>query len=204
VDSNDFHGAAFREVLGKSAPEFLPSFDYETVKGRRTRDVFAGFGFTDDEQITVLTADKQTAYFRSIAQQGLPLISGARKLLDFLRSKKLQMYIVSAGSRSSVQEALRAAQIESYFAGVLTSDDVTRSKPNPEIYLKCLDAHNLNARDCLAIEDSESGITASVGAGLDSVLVSSDSTFPQALQIFPNLDQFSSYVIETFGARHDS
>lgn len=198
VNSNDFHGAAFREVLGKSAPDQLPGFDYELVKGRRTRDVFAGFGFTDDAQLAVLSAAKQSAYFRSIAREGLPLIPGARRLLDFLRAKNIRIYVVSAGSRTSVEEALRAARIEAYFAGVVTSDEVTHSKPHPEIYRKCLDLHGLHAAECVAVEDSESGITASIAAGIDSVLVNSDSAVPRARAIFPTLEQFGDYVIETF------
>ena len=197
VNSNDFHGAAFREVLSKSAPDQLLGFDYERVKGRRTRDVFAGFGFTDDAQLAVLSAAKQSAYFRSIAREGLPLIPGVRRLLDFLRSRNLKMYVVSAGSRTSVEEAIRAARIEAYFTGVVTSDEVTHSKPHPEIYCKCLDLHGLNAAECVAVEDSESGITASIAAGIDSVLVNSDSAFPRAAAVFPTLEQFSDYVIET-------
>ena len=76
------------------------------MKGRRTRDVFAGFGFTDDAQLGMLSAAKQSAYFRSIAREGLPLIPGARRLLDFLHARNIHMYIVSAGSRTSVEEAI--------------------------------------------------------------------------------------------------
>lgn len=198
VNSNAFHGAAFREVLSKSAPHHLPGFDYETVKGRRTRDVFVGFGFTDDAQLDLLSAAKQTAYFRSIATEGLPLIPGVRRLLDFLRARNIHMYVVSAGSRSSVEEAIRAANIADYFAGVVTSDEVTHSKPHPEIYRKCLDLNHLSARNCVAVEDSESGITSSIAAGIDSVLVNSESAIPQARASFPAFEQFTDYVIDAF------
>jgi beta-phosphoglucomutase len=198
VNSNDFHGAAFREVLSTSAPDRLPTFDYETIKGRRTRDVFAGFGFQGDAQLDALSAAKQSAYFRSITREGLPLIPGARPLLDFLRTKNIGMYIVSAGSRSSVEEALRAASIVDYFSGVVTSSDVTHSKPNPEIYRKCLDSYGLDVHESLAVEDSESGITSSTSAGIDSVLVNSASAFPRARAVFPTLEQFATYVIDAF------
>jgi HAD superfamily hydrolase (TIGR01509 family) len=198
VNSNEFHGAAFREVLSHSAPDHLRNFDYERIKGRRTRDVFAGYGFTDDVQLDNLSAAKQSAYFRSIARDGLPLIPGAHRLLDFLRTKDIGMYVVSAGSRTSVQEALRAATIAGYFTGVVTSDDVTRSKPNPEIYYKCLDLHGLKAADCVVVEDSASGITASIAAGIDSVLVNSESVVVQARATFPTLEEFSEYVIDAF------
>lgn len=196
VDSNEFHRAAFYEVLTASAPQFLPGFDYENIKGWKTRDVFANFGLSDDVDIDALTAAKQAAYFRSINAQGLPLIPGARELLDFLRSRNIRMYVVSAGSRHSVEEALHAAKIDSYFSGTVTSDEVARSKPNPEIYLKCLAIYGLNANDCVAVEDSESGVTSSVAAGIDSVLVNTDLEFPGALGTFAALEQFTDYAIQ--------
>jgi HAD superfamily hydrolase (TIGR01509 family) len=199
VDSNEFHGIAFREVLGRSAPQHLSNFDYEAVKGRPTRAVFESFGFKDEAQIGVLTAEKQSAYSSAIARKGLPLIRGAREILDFLMLLDRGLYIVSAGSRGSVEEALRAARIRKYFAGVTTSDDVLHSKPDPEIYRKCLEANNLLARDCVAIEDSHSGIAASIAAGIDSVMVVADENPPVGCESYPSLEAFCLRLIETFG-----
>lgn len=199
VDSNEFHGRAFREVLGRSAPQLLRDFDYETVKGRATRAVFESFGFQDESQIGVLTAEKQSAYSSAIAREGLPLIRGAREILDFLYSLDRGLYIVSAGSRRSVEEALRAARIRKYFIGVTTSDDVRRSKPDPEIYRQCLDVNGLSACDCVAIEDSGSGIAASVAAGIDSVMVCAGEQAPAGCDSYPSLEEFCLRVIETFG-----
>jgi HAD superfamily hydrolase (TIGR01509 family) len=205
VDSNEFHGLAFREVLGRSAPDRLAGFDYETVKGQATRAVFESFGFKDEAQITALTAAKQSAYSSAIARSGLPLIRGAREILDFLASLDKKLHIVSAGGRRSVEEALRAAKIRHYFSSVTTSDDVTHSKPDPEIYRKCLEANHAPAGDCLAIEDSDSGIAASTGAGIDSVLVNdcgkSVSSVSVDCEIYPSLEEFSVRIIEMFGVR---
>jgi len=203
VNSNEFHGLAFREVLERSAPEFLPRFNYDAVKGRPTRDVFAGFGFVDEAQIAVLTAEKQNAYSSAITRNGLPLIPGARELLDFLSSMNRRLYIVSAGSRASVEEALAAARIRGYFAGVMTSDDVMRSKPDPEIYRRCLETHDLAPSECVAVEDSESGIAASTGAGIDSVMIASHPARSARYQDFPTLAEFHRHVVDAFRAtRH--
>jgi len=203
VDSNEFHGLAFREVLERSAPDRLAGFDYETVKGRATRAVFEGFGFKDEAQITALTAAKQKAYSSAIGRNGLPLIRGAREILDFLTLLDRKLHIVSAGSRRSVEEALRAAKIYHYFSSVTTSDDVIRSKPDPGIYRKCLETNNARADDCLAIEDSDSGIAASTGAGIDSVMVNFAGTAacPPRCEKYSSLAEFSIRIIEMFGVR---
>jgi HAD superfamily hydrolase (TIGR01509 family) len=196
VDSNPYHGLAFREVLSRFAPEHLAGFDYEAVKGRPTRDVFEQFGLGDQEQIAVLTAEKQNAYASAISKNGLPLIAGARELLDLLSTLGKRIFVVSAGSRASVEEALRAARIRSYFEGITTSDDVARSKPDPEIYRKCMESYDLAVGDCVAIEDSESGIAASVDAGIDSVMVNSTTPAPGACKTFRTLSDFCLFMID--------
>jgi HAD superfamily hydrolase (TIGR01509 family) len=202
VDSNQLHSLAFQQVLSRSAPEILATFDYEGIKGRRTSDVFAEYGFSSAEQIASLTAEKQSAYFSAIATYGLPLIAGAREILDLLAGNRRGLYLVSAGSRTSVEEALRAAGIRDYFSGVVTSDDVARSKPSPDIYLKCLELHDLPAANCVAVEDSGSGLQASMDAGIDSVLVSRDAGIDGSYETFATLEKFYDHVVEAFGNRN--
>jgi HAD superfamily hydrolase (TIGR01509 family) len=199
VDSNELHSLAFQQVLSRSAPEILTNFDYEGIKGRRTSDVFAEYGFSDAKQIALLTAEKQSAYASAIAAYGLPLIAGAREILDFLSGHRRTLYLVSAGSRASVEDALRAAQIRNYFSGVITSDDVARSKPSPDIYRKCLDVHDLSTASCVAVEDSESGVQASIGAGIDSVMVSRCAETDGSYELFPTLENFYEHLVEVFG-----
>jgi HAD superfamily hydrolase (TIGR01509 family) len=196
VDSDIYHALAFKGVLGRSAPELLPRFDYHSIKGLKTRDVFAGFGFKNESVIAKLTAEKQKAYSSVVAQCGLPLIPGARELLVFLLSLNRRLYIVSSGSRISVELALRATHINEYFEGVVTSDETAESKPNPEIYRRCLEIHGLVASDCLAIEDSESGLAASTGAGIESVMINTQPVFPEAIETFPTLANFQNYIME--------
>lgn len=196
IDSSEHHAAAFRQVLKQFAPAQLPSFNYEIVKGRATREIFADLGFTNTVDIEKLSTQKQNAYRQSISTVGLRLMPGARGLLDVLSRLKRHLYIVSAGSRRSVEEALRATSIDNYFSGVVTSDEVSESKPEPEIYLKCLTRYQLVASHCIAIEDSESGIAASTGAGIDSIMVNSRTVHSDTCDIFPTLKDFHSFVVE--------
>jgi beta-phosphoglucomutase len=202
VDSNELHSLAFRQVLDRSAPEILTRFDYEEIKGRRTGDVFAEYGFSDAKEIALLTAEKQSAYSAAIASYGLPVIPGARQLLDFLDAHDRALYLVSAGSRKSVEEALGAARIRHYFAGITTSDDVKNSKPSPDIYKKCLETHGLSAASCVAIEDSESGVRASLDAGIDSVMVGCSAQQEAPYENFPTLQEFYEHVVQAFRGNH--
>jgi len=59
---------------------------------------------------------------------------------------------------------------------VVTGDDVSRLKPDPEVYLRALDLLGLSPQNALAIDDSELGLRASTAAGLATVVVSNDYT----------------------------
>jgi beta-phosphoglucomutase-like phosphatase (HAD superfamily) len=59
---------------------------------------------------------------------------------------------------------------------VVTGDDVSRLKPDPEVYLRALDLLGLSPQNALAIEDSALGLRASTAAGLATIVVSNDYT----------------------------
>lgn len=197
VDSNQLHCEAFHEVLNKSAPQVLSRFDYEAIKGRSTRDVFSGLGFSDGNQVALMTQEKQRAFSVAVSQYGVPLMPGAPQILHLLHAMRRKLYIVSAGSRTSTEVTLRAAGIRRYFSAVVTSDDVTRNKPDPEIYRKCVEVHGLVTTDCVAIEDSESGLAASTAAGIDSILINGRA-LGGTTRVFPTLLHLYDALSSTF------
>ena len=60
---------------------------------------------------------------------------------------------------------------DSYFKTVLTGDDVTKGKPDPEIYVAAAAKMRVNTTNCVAFEDSVIGATAAIGAGMTVVLI---------------------------------
>ncbi len=166
VDSSPAHEAAFRKAFEQHWP--LVGFEYESAKGKRTADVFAELG-APLELLDGLVAAKQTAYRELVRQGEVELMPGARDLLDALSSQGERLFLVTSGSRQSVAEVLEATGIRDYFEGIVTSDDVARAKPAPDIYLGCLERFHLDPQDCLVIEDAESGFAAARAAGLRAV-----------------------------------
>jgi HAD superfamily hydrolase (TIGR01509 family) len=194
IDSSGLHERAFRCALASHAPQILPRFDYEWAKGRRTSDVFVRLTGANGELAARLTSEKQRAYLSLLNQERLPVIAGARKILTALSTLGRRLYLVSAGSRTSVGRALHAAGLRTFFAGVVTSDDVSVSKPSPDIYLRCLAQYSLEPGQCLTVEDSESGLRASLAASIDCVVVHSTQLHPGALGVFRNLDELLNAI----------
>ncbi|WP_208829039.1 HAD family phosphatase [Bradyrhizobium neotropicale] len=106
-----------------------------------------------------------------IFRAGLPLKAGAIELLDALRSAERPMAIVTSSSRGSADRHLALAGIRARFDTVLTRDDVTHCKPSPDLYLLAAQRLRVKPQACVAIEDSNHGVTAAHAAGAITLMV---------------------------------
>ena len=77
--------------------------------------------------------------------------------------------VVSGASRVEVETVLRAAGLLQAFATVVSMEDVARGKPDPEGYLRALDALGVEASEAVALEDTEAGVASAKAAGLHTI-----------------------------------
>ena len=94
--------------------------------------------------------------------------------------------VVSASSRIEVEAGLNAAGILHCFEVVIGTEDVERTKPDPEPYLLAM--QRLGARKALAVEDSEAGVASATAAGLDVLRVPRPGDMPDLVK--RRLDDF--------------
>jgi beta-phosphoglucomutase len=98
------------------------------------------------------------------------LFSGARELLDALNGK-IKMGLASMNNRSVISHLLKAKGLEKYFSIVLTAESISRSKPDPEIFLKAAATLDTKPERCVVVEDSLFGVTAAKSANMGCVAV---------------------------------
>jgi HAD superfamily hydrolase (TIGR01509 family) len=106
-----------------------------------------------------------------ILAQGVPMKPGALELLDTLAALGLKTAIATAGSRANAEGNLLRAGLRHRFHVVVTRDDVERSKPHPDIFLKAAAGIEVGAPHCVAVEDSHNGVRAAHAAGMMTVMV---------------------------------
>jgi HAD superfamily hydrolase (TIGR01509 family) len=102
---------------------------------------------------------------------GLPLKSGAIELLDALQAAECPMAIVTSSSLRTADAHLKLAGIRHRFETLLTRDDVARGKPSPDLYLLAASRFGLQPELCVAVEDSNHGVTAAHAAGAITIMV---------------------------------
>ena len=96
---------------------------------------------------------------------GLPLKTGTLALLDALVAADCPTAIVTSSSRRGAERNLALAGIRDRFDTLLTLDDVTNGKPDPELYLKAAAHFGVTPQACVAVEDSNHGVAAAHAAG---------------------------------------
>ncbi|HEY0359394.1 MAG TPA: HAD family phosphatase [Mycobacteriales bacterium] len=117
--------------------------------------------------------DRTKHYFA----RGLPWQPGARDLLDAVHAAGLPTALVTSTHRDLVDVALRSIGAH-YFDVAVCGDEVTHNKPHPEAYLSAAALLGVAAADCVAIEDSPTGIAAAEAAGCAVLAVPSEVPVP--------------------------
>jgi beta-phosphoglucomutase len=88
-----------------------------------------------------------------------------------LRAQGVRLALASNSIRATVELMMERAALRPYFEFLLSNQDVTRAKPDPEIYTLAIQRLNLKPRQCLIVEDNQNGIKAAEAAGAHLMVV---------------------------------
>lgn len=119
--------------------------------------------------------DKLLKEWRQIGLSSLankvPVKPGLYEMLDFLEQHHIKMAVATTTRRDLTEQRLKKIGVYDRFEYVLCGDEVTKRKPNPEIYLSVLKRMDTDARNALVLEDSVVGVEAAYRAGIDCIQV---------------------------------
>jgi len=132
-----------------------------------------------EEMVAELHKVKTRHYSALAARGGIPLRPGVKRLLIEARAAGLRLAIATTTTPENVTVLLEhslGAGTQNWFEVIAAGDIVPAKKPAPDIYHYALEKMGLAAAECLAFEDSENGLRASLGAGLKTLVTVNDYT----------------------------
>ena len=130
------------------------------------------------EELTKLE-DQKESMFRDIYKDKVETIPHYLKFLEELKSRNFKTAVATSAPRANLDLIVKALQIEDKMNSMMSSEDVQHHKPNPEVYLKSAERVGVSPSDCVVFEDSFSGVTAGLNAGMKVVGVLSTHTKEQ-------------------------
>ncbi|MDX2273775.1 MAG: HAD family hydrolase [Cyanobacteriota bacterium] len=131
--------------------------------------------------IAGLHAAKTRIYTELLATGGIPLRPGVRRFLQEAYTQGLRLAIATTTTPANVTALLQSVLPDglTWFEVIGAGDIVPAKKPAPDIYLYVLEQMGLQARDCLAFEDSANGLISAQQAGLTTIVTVNDYTQEQ-------------------------
>jgi len=106
-----------------------------------------------------------------IEEEGVPLKPGVVEILEFLHEKGVPMGLATSTHRVRTDRRLELCGLGKYFSAVVTGDEVSKGKPDPEIYLKVCEKLGVSPAKGVAVEDSKNGILSAHHAGLPVIII---------------------------------
>lgn len=120
----------------------------------------------EEEQII----DRVVDALLRVYEDGLPLLDGARETVKRL-ARSYPLGLASSSPHPVIAFVLERSGLDQYFGAWVSSDEVPRGKPAPDVYLEACRRLDVDPRRCVAVEDSRFGIRAASTAGLKVIAV---------------------------------
>ena len=125
--------------------------------------------YSDEEKLQL--AERKNDYYKRFITKLTPedILPGAKETLEELRRKGIKIAIGSSSKNTPV--ILKQIGLDDYFDAVSDGNNITNSKPDPEVFLKAAEMLGISASDCMIVEDADAGIEAGRNAGMKTVSV---------------------------------
>jgi len=135
----------------------------------------------DELQVDLEPAEISAAVVAKLEQlyrEQLPLLPGARAAVLAL-AQRWPLGLASSANREVIDLVLELAELEDSFAATVSSEEVPRGKPAPDVYLEAARRLGVAPTDCAAVEDSTNGLRAAAAAGM-RIIALPNRAFPPA------------------------
>ncbi len=192
VDSEEFHWQSWEHALQADGVRVTRE-QFKSTFGQRNDRILRGWLGTEssDERITRIAEAKEAEYRRLAEVHGLTPLPGAAEWLVRLQGEGWKQAIASSAPRQNVEVMLRALHLERYFNAIVASEDVTKGKPDPQVFLAAAARLGVTAPQCIVVEDAAAGVEAAHRAGMRCIGVSRTSTldadvFVKSLEDLPD------------------
>ena len=141
-------------------------------------------------------------HFVKYFKDGKHLIkTGVPEILEYLKANGFKVALASSTVKSAVERELESAGLIQYFDELVCGDMVSKSKPEPDIFLEAAKRINSTPDECIVIEDSLNGIRAAYSAGMKAIMVPDiiqpdDEMREKAWKIVPTLVEAKKIIEE--------
>jgi beta-phosphoglucomutase len=199
IDNMMVHHRAWQQLLADLGLNLSLQQVKESVWGKN-EDIFERIfpGRFTREEARRLGEDKERKYIE-VYRNEIRMLDGLESFLFAAAAARCPMAIATAAPRICVDFVFESLTLSRFFSVVVHADQVGRSKPHPDPYLKAAELLKVRPEDCIVFEDAPVGIRASEAAGIPSYVLlttHSEEEFADFRGILGFAKDFTSFAVE--------
>jgi beta-phosphoglucomutase family hydrolase len=170
IDSARAHKRSW-ERLAEDVNRPLPDDHFLRGFGMRNEVIFPDIlqWSRDPDEIHQWSQQKESLYREVIREEGVTILPGVIRYLKSLQEANIPCVIGTSTQRANVEFILEMTELRPFFQDMVTSEDVSHGKPDPEVFLKAAERAGLPPENCVVFEDALYGIQAAKAGGMAAV-----------------------------------
>ena len=197
IDDMQYHARAWYDILNHDLKAGLTQDEVKVQmygKNSELLERIFGKNHFDETRMNELSLEKERRYQQAYLPN-LKLINGLQIFLERSEQAGIPMAIGSAAITFNIDFILDNLHIRHFFKAIVSADDVTTSKPDPETFIKCAELLNVSPENCIVFEDAPKGVEAAQNAGMDCVVLTTmheKEEFSQYKNVIGFIEDYSS------------
>jgi len=146
--------------------------EYKRFSGMTAKQIFRKYieDISDDDTI-VLEGEKDKYFVECLKKGGVTMTRGLISFLNLLLDNSIAISLATAASKKKANSILEHFSIDSYFQVIVTGDDVSTGKPDPQIFLKASAILGMSPQECVVVEDAPNGVRAAKKGGMKCIAI---------------------------------
>ena len=195
VDTAKYHYLAWKNLANELGFEFTHEQNelFKGVSRKRCLEILLEIGGVKatQEQFDTWMIEKNVDYLQYIDKMDASeILPDVPKVLDFLKAKNIPIALGSASKNA--KPILEKVNLLSYFDTIVDGNNVTKAKPDPEVFLIAADKLGVSPSRCVVFEDAVAGIQAANAANMVSIGIGDSNVLSEAKYNFNNFTEIDS------------
>jgi len=190
LDSAEYHWLAWRDIMHREGHP-ITNEQFRATFGQRNDTILRSYFGPDlsDAEVARIGDAKEICYRELVRERGIALLPGVGRWLARLREQGWRQAIASAAPRANIEALSAVLGIASFFDALVSSEDVQRGKPDPQVFLLAAERLKVPPVRCVVLEDAPAGIAAAHRAGMRAIGVRTTHADLRADIVVDTLDQ---------------
>ncbi|AUC84652.1 beta-phosphoglucomutase [Polaribacter sp. ALD11] len=199
VDTAKYHYLAWKKLANQLGFEFTKEQNelFKGVSRKRCLEILLEIGNREatQEEFDTWMVEKNVDYLAYIENMDASeILPDVPRILQFLKEKNIPIALGSASKNA--RPILEKVNLIHYFGAIVDGNNVTKAKPDPEVFLLAAKQLGVNAEDCVVFEDAVAGVEAANAANMISIGIGDKNVLSEGQFNFTDFTEISNNFIQ--------